>query len=395
MVGAGSGSPRVPVHVPVSGLQQRPAGLCTSSARWDVLERSEGLWGPPLHLWGLVMLPSSKWPCWPSTAEVEQRRVGYGLGGPVAARCRLVFPGGCARRAGALAARACRGAGCGKQLLPTAGSSRAGDSGSRGCAGGTASTWGAEGGGGRKPLLSFMLCWALPASRILRQRGDCCADFLWGRQGGRGAATPSLPRCFGEAAAGQEVTRCPGPAARGLPGRARHASFRRARSAAAPAFQGAVPTAAPGEQRLLHLQPRLFLPSLPSPHCGALGDGEGRNGDTSCPASPALARCPPWHGKAPRQQRERRGGGDPAVGHSCARLESKAESLGGISRPPTLGLGWAGLSDLPGTAAGRVFLPVSVGGLLGAAPALRQPKVGGPGGDAGPGVGARRECGVL
>lgn len=327
-------------------------GMCWRGVR--------GFGGPPPHLWGLVM---------PSIAPISQVAILAKHSGGGAEACGLWFggAGGCKvppgfplvavpGGPGPGRAAAGSGAGCGKQLLPTAGSSRAGDSGSRGCAGGTASTWGAEGGGGgRKPLLSFMLCSALPASRILRQRRESCADFLWGRRGGRDAATPSLPRCFGEAAAGQEVTRCPGPAARGLPGRARHASFRRARSAAAPAFQGAVPTAAPGEQLLVHLQPRLFLPSLPSPHCGALGDGEGRNGGAFCPASPALARCPPWHGKAPQQQRERRGGGDPAVGHSCARLESQAESLGGISRPPILGLDWAGLSDLPGTAAGRVF----------------------------------------
>uniref|UniRef100_A0A8B9IB71 Midnolin n=1 Tax=Anser brachyrhynchus TaxID=132585 RepID=A0A8B9IB71_9AVES len=95
--------------------------------------------------------------------------------------------------------------GGGEQLcasLPAAGSSRVGDSGSRGCAGGTASTWGGEG-GGRKPLLSFMLCSALPASRILRQRRERCADFLWGWRGA-GRCHP-LPRCHREVVAGQEV----------------------------------------------------------------------------------------------------------------------------------------------------------------------------------------------
>lgn len=54
--------------------------------------------------------------------------------------------------------------------------------------------------GGRKPLLPFMLCWALPASRSLRSTGRAEPLPLGAAGGGRGAATPSP--AFGEAAAG-------------------------------------------------------------------------------------------------------------------------------------------------------------------------------------------------
>lgn len=55
-------------------------------------------------------------------------------------------------------------------------------------------------GGGRKPLLPFMLCWALPASRSLRSTGRAEPLPLGAVRGGRGAATPSP--AFGEVTAG-------------------------------------------------------------------------------------------------------------------------------------------------------------------------------------------------
>lgn len=116
-------------------------------------------------------------------------------------------------------------------------------------------------GGGRKPLLPFMLCWALPASRSLRSTGRAEPLPLGAAGGGRAAASPS--QTFGEAAAG------PGGFLEML------LHFLPPRMAA-PAFQGWARRSS-------------FLP--PSPSLPGSAEGEENRRGMTHPALPGLGGC--------------------------------------------------------------------------------------------------------
>lgn len=321
----------------------------------------------------------------PPLPHAQQRGAGYARG--------------CARRAGGL----CR---LWQQLctsLPTVGSSQAGDSGSWGYAGGTASTWGGGGGGQETtPLIHALLCSACvthpPAMQGELRRLPLGVAGVGA--GGWGAATPSLPRC-----SGQEVTLRPGRALLGGGG---------------PFLEGLA--AFPSAGHALRLPP---LSREPCPRQRAAGAGScslsssfprslrpvaerwGGDGDASCPASPggsgplpALAR------RNPQAAAGARGGGT-RLSATAAPGWSVWGAGGGGAFPapsPILGLGWLFPSGSAGNEAGQRALlwgccpPGSGQGWPRAAPARCQPRGLGGGwgrGDAGPGVGAGRECGVL
>lgn len=396
-------SPGVPVCVPVSGLQQCPAGLCASSARWDVLERSEGLWGaPPASVGACNSLRGSRragghGPSWPSTAEVEQRRVGYGLGGPVAARCRLVFPWwlcwagrgpgspGVPRRAAALAA----GSGsCPRQVPPGLVIQEAGA---------VQEEPPAPGGrrGGRQettPLIHALLGSACvthpPAAQGELRRlplgaaggpGHCHpfpAQVLWGS--GRGAGGDAVPRPSGTGSSWKGSPRFLPPGTLGgcprFPGSRAHGSARASSCCLVCSLSSSFP--------------RSLCPV--AEHWGTAGGEWGRvlpSQHGSGPLPPLAWRSPPAAARAP-------GWGGPSCRPQLRPAGERGSEPGGHFPPPhaRAGLGWP-FPSARNRSRTRV-LPVC-GGAAGAAPALHQPKVGGPGGDAGPGVGARRECGVL
>lgn len=357
--GAGSGSPTrgVLVHIPASGLQPFLVGLRSSPpgwvARWDVLGSSKareptelpgaGGLGYPLHLRGPVILGSRprSFPAKHSRGRGEE--CGLRSGGPPGAVAATVPPGfpppGSARRAGGPAARACRGG----QATLAAGSSsvppcplqvppRVGDSGSRGCAGGTASTWGAEGCGGAGNHSSHS-CFARLCLRHASSgsAGRAAQTSSGGGEGGAGVLPPpTRPGAFGEVAARQEVTLF-APANRHgvfLEGLSALPSAGHARRLP-PLSREPCPRPRHGSTRAGSwrsiLQPQLFLPPVPLPDSRALGGMTKDTGTRSARPAPALpgprgqwpeecgrgalALCPPWHGKTRRQRRERLGGG--------------------------------------------------------------------------------------
>lgn len=241
--------------------------------------------------------------------------------------------------------------------------------------------------GGRKPLLPFMLCWALPASRSLRSTGRA-EPLPLGAAGGAGAL-PSPPQPLGKRLLGTG------------------ASWKCSCTSFLPTW---LPPLSRDGRRAVPLL-RLFLPPVPLP---SSAEGEEQRRGMTHPALPGLQEC--GRGtlslcpSAPIGTDKPLGTdtGGWMGGPSCAQLGTPQGLRGGHFLLPLLIRALA--LPLPSGSArmvslclfGGAALPSRARGSLGAPPALCQPRVGGPGvsgaggrGDAGPGVGARRECGVL
>lgn len=228
--------------------------------------------------------------------------------------------------------------------------------------------------GGRKPLLPFMLCWALPASRSLRSTGRA-EPLPLGAAGGPGRCLP-LPSLWGS-----------GCRARGLPGNA-------------PALPSFLPTGCPCFPGMAGARSRRLCSSFPRSPLPRSAEEEGQSRGMTHPALPGQQECgraggsvplPPRHRQTPGHRHWMRGpAGDPTRawgGISCSSSSS-------LPRPCFCRL------DLPGwfpcASLGLPPSPCGAGAHWGPAQSWG-PGVSGAGGrgDAGPGVGARRECGVL
>lgn len=134
--------------------------------------------------------------------------------------------------------------------------------------------------GGRKPLLPFMLCWALPASRSLRSTGRA-EPLPLGAAGGAGAL-PSPPQPLGKRLLGTG------------------ASWKCSCTSFLPTW---LPPLSRDGRRAVPLL-RLFLPPVPLP---SSAEGEEQRRGMTHPALPGLQECgrgtlslcPHWHRQTP------------------------------------------------------------------------------------------------